>query len=137
MGLLVSRTGRNTWKGATPPPFTAEVPVIWIFPEAANTNSTSCLDLGHEGDIVHVCLAHDYATAQRGTAATPCRSGYSDMSSLRHFRARTGPASGHLAWPQPPKHPFSFPFLLQHGCHHRTTDRFVGGPFLCWTHCHT
>jgi hypothetical protein len=36
-------------------------------------------------------FAPDYTTAQWGTAAMPCRSGYDDMSITGPFRTETGP----------------------------------------------
>jgi hypothetical protein len=51
-------------------------------PEIAHTISADVLDLGCGCDVVHVHLSPDYATAQRGTSAVPCRFGCSDTSSL-------------------------------------------------------
>jgi hypothetical protein len=55
------------------------------------------MDLGRGGDVVPVRLRPRYVTAQRETLALPWRSGYSDTSSPRSFRARAG-FYGQLAW---------------------------------------
>jgi hypothetical protein len=64
---------------------------------AASAVSGRGLDSGRESDVVVYVLTSNYATAQRGTSATPRRSGYDDMSNLGSFRAGVGPY-GKLVW---------------------------------------
>ncbi len=70
--------------------------------------SADGMDLGRGGDIVRVRLRPRYVAAQRGTSATPWRSGYGDMSSPQS--SKLGLVSyGQLAWSWLSDVPFPFP----------------------------
>ena len=68
-----------------------------VFPPPPARPASGGMDLGRGGDVVLLRLRLRYVAAQRGTSATPWRSGYGDTSSLRSLRARAGPY-GQLAW---------------------------------------
>jgi hypothetical protein len=86
-----------------------------VFPPPPALHTTSGgMDLGRGGDVVPVRLRLRYVAAQRGTSASPWRSGYGDTSSPRSFRARAG-FYGQLAWSWFLDIPFPFP-VRQRGC---------------------
>jgi hypothetical protein len=68
-----------------------------VFPPPPARPASGGMDLGRGGDVVLLRLRLRYVAAQRGTSATPWRSGYGDTSSLRSFRAGAG-SYGQLAW---------------------------------------
>jgi hypothetical protein len=68
-----------------------------VFPPPPARLAPGGMDPGRGGDVVLLRLRLRYVAAQRGTSATPWRSGYGDTSSLRSFRARAG-FYGQLAW---------------------------------------
>jgi hypothetical protein len=74
-------------------------------------------------------FAPNYSTAQRGTSATPHKSGYVDMSVLGPFRAGSGPHS-QLAWLWPPRHSFSVPLLCRCGWMSPRSTVDIRGPLL-------
>jgi hypothetical protein len=67
-----------------------------VFPPPPARSASGSMDLGRGGDVV-LRLRLRYIAAQRGTSATPWRSGYGDTSSLRSLRAWAG-SYGQLAW---------------------------------------
>ncbi len=72
------------WKGASPPPSHRRSPLRGRLSAAACAPySAGGMDLRRGGDVVRVRLRPRYVAAQRGTSATPWRSGYSDTSSPR------------------------------------------------------
>jgi hypothetical protein len=54
-----------------------------VFPPPPARIAPGGMDLGCGGDVVLLRLRLQYVAGQRGTSATPWRSGYGDTSSLR------------------------------------------------------
>jgi hypothetical protein len=82
------------WKGASPPPSHRGSPLRGRLSAAACAPySAGGMDLRRGGDVVRVCLRLRYVAAQRGTSATPWRSGYGDTSSPRSSKLGLAPTA--------------------------------------------